>query len=116
MTKGNDRQMERMTHGTGYKQKILILADIFLHMTDDEHPLGAMQLCEELSKRGISCERKTVYDDIEVLSESGMDIVKTRSPKRGYFLASRTFELAELRLLMDAVQAAVFLTPKKTRN
>lgn len=108
--------MEKSMQSTGYKQKILTLADIFLHMTDEEHPMTAHQLCEELAMRGISCERKAVYDDILVLTEAGMDIVQMHSPKRGYFLASRTFELAELRLLTDAVQSAVCLTPKKTRE
>lgn len=108
--------MTEMPQGMGYKRKILVLADIFFHMTDDEHPLTAQQICQELAARGISCERKAIYDDIEVLMDTGMDIVQMRSPKRGYFLASRTFELAEVHLLMDAVQSAAFLTSKKTRE
>ncbi|MCI8497379.1 MAG: WYL domain-containing protein [Clostridiales bacterium] len=108
--------MANAVQSMGYKQKILTLADIFLHMTDEEHPMTAGELCEEMMSRGVKSERKAVYDDIYVLIDAGMDIVKTRSPKRGYFLASRVFEIAELRMLMDAVQSAAFLTPQKTRR
>ena len=65
---------------------------------------------------GISAERKAIYDDIAALEAFGYDIVLTRSPKPGYFLASRAFEAPEVYLLCDAVQAAGFITPKKTRE
>ena len=98
------------------KLKLLVLADIFEHLTDEEHPLSSSQLLSELQKRDIICERKSVYADIETLMNYGYDIVKMSSPKRGYFLASRSFELAEVRLLMDAVRSADFITMKKTRE
>ena len=63
---------------------------------------------------GISAERKALYDDIQALNQAGMDIVCAHSPKKGYFLASREFEEAEVRLMIDAVQAAKFITVKKT--
>lgn len=98
------------------KLKILYLMQIFWQNTDDEHIFSAKELCDELLKRGIVCERKSIYSDIELLRKFGMDIIHTRSPRSGYFLAERTFQLPELRLMMDAVQAASFITPNKTKQ
>lgn len=98
------------------KSKLLHLAEIFRTKTDEEHPLTAEQLIVELNKRGIECERKSIYSDISYLMEFGMDIEKNSSKGRGYYLAEREYQLAEVRLLMDAVQSASFITPKKSRD
>lgn len=97
------------------KAKILYLMEIFERETDEEHILTANALCDMLKQYGIDAERKSVYADIDALRDFGMDIINTRSPGRGYFLASRRFELAEVRLLIDAVQAAYFIPLEKTR-
>ena len=65
---------------------------------------------------GMLCERKSIYADIAVLRSVGFDIVKTMSPKKGFFLGSRKFELPEVRLLIDAVSSAGFITPDKTEK
>ncbi len=96
------------------KQKLLILLDVLMKYTDDDHPLSAVELCEQLTQRGIPIERKSIYRHIDVLLDCGFEILTARSPKPGYFLAKRDFELAEVRLLMDAVLAAPFITSKKT--
>ncbi len=97
------------------KLKLLYLADILNEKTDDTHFLTANDICNELEKLGITAERKSIYKDIDVLKEYGMDIIlNTEKNSRGYFVGSRKFELAELRLLLDAVQAANFISPKKT--
>lgn len=99
------------------KKKLLLLADILLQKTDENHFLAATEICEELEKAGISAERKSIYNDIEILKDYGYDIIHTGSKNRGgYFIGSRTFQLAELRLLSDAVQAANFITQKKTNE
>lgn len=98
------------------KLKLLYLMDIFKKKTDDDHVLTANELCDELEACGISAERKSIYKDINILIEYGMDIVHTRSPKNGFFLGQRDFELAEVRLLVDAVQAANFISTKKTKQ
>ena len=97
------------------KIKLLFLHDIFTRQTDSEHVYSANELCELLSDYGISCERKSIYSDIEALKEYGMDIVNVRTPKRGYYLNNRKFDIAEVRLLIDAVQAAKFISSKKTK-
>ena len=98
------------------KLKLLYLIEILKKKTDENNVLNANELCDELLKMGITSERKAIYSDMKFLSENGFDIVNTRSPKNGYFLASRDFELAEVRLILDAVQSADFITPKKTRQ
>ncbi len=97
------------------KLKILYLLDIFKQYTDEEHPLSAAELCEKLAGRGVPAERKSIYSDIEALQRYGVEILSTRQPKAGYFLVTRDFELPEVRLLIDAVQAAGFITARKTR-
>ena len=97
------------------KLKLLYLKEIFEKYTDEEHILNSTELTSLLFERyGIECERKSIYKDVQILSDYGMDIIKTRSPKNGFFLASRPFEAAEVRLLADAVQAADFISKRKT--
>lgn len=97
------------------KIKLLFLHDIFTRQTDSEHVYSANELCDFLLEYGIACERKSIYSDIEALKEYGMDIINVRSPKRGYYLNNRKFDIAEVRLLIDAVQAAKFISSKKTK-
>ncbi len=105
-----------MAARTGQKIKLLYLCDIFRKFTDEEHPLSASELCELLEQKGVSAERKAIYNDIDVLQQYGLDIIATRTPKNGYFLASREFELPEIYLLADAVRSAKFISSKKTRE
>ncbi len=100
----------------GGKLKILYIIDILRKYSDEQNPITATEICEHLAKYGINAERKAIYDDIENLIFYGFDIIKTRGSKSGYFMASRELEMPEIYLLTDAVQAADFITPKKTRE
>ncbi|MBQ6718088.1 MAG: WYL domain-containing transcriptional regulator [Clostridia bacterium] len=100
----------------GQKVKLLYIIKILTELTDEEHPLSATEICEKLSAYDITAERKAIYDDIECLISFGYDIIQTRVPKNGYFLASRDFELPEVFLLGDAVRTAKFISEKKTRE
>ena len=91
------------------KIKILYLMQAFLERTDKEHPMTMKDLQAYLANAGISAERKTVYDDIENLRVFGLDIVNRREKPSG-------FELAELKLLVDAVQSSKFITSGKSRQ
>lgn len=71
-------------------------------------------ILDALAAQGIRAERKSVYDDILCLQQFGMDIVTVKGRNGGYFLASRTFELPELKLLVDAVQSSKFLSERKS--
>ena len=69
-----------------------------------------------LKRDGIECERKSIYADVKALNEIGCEVVSTVTPKRGFYLASREYEPPEVRLLVDAVKSAAFITPEKTRS
>lgn len=103
-----------MPKSSQQKFKILYLMRVFMEQTDEQHPMTTNQLIDYLSECGISVERKTVYDDIETLRIFGMDIVNRRERPSGFYLASREFELAELKLLVDVVQSSRFITAKKS--
>lgn len=100
----------------GQKIKLVRLAQILTRYTDEENPLTATALCDRLAAMGVTAERKAIYDDIEQLRLCGYDIVQSRGLKRGFFLASRDFELPEIYLLADAVRSAKFISAKKTRE
>lgn len=98
------------------KQKLLYLAQYFWENTDENHVVTTPQLIAYLNSNDIKAERKSIYDDVETLIEFGFDIVKTGGTRGGYFLASREFELAEVKLLVDLVQSSKFITTKKSRG
>ena len=98
------------------KLKILYIKDYLERFSDEDHPVSAEALQEMLLKNGIECERKSIYSDVQALKEYGMEIFRVRTPVNGYYLASRNFEEPQLRLLIDAVQAASFITDKKTKE
>lgn len=98
------------------KLRLLYIVDILSRKSDEDHPLSATDIMNYLSNDyGIECERKTVYDCIENLNNYGYEIIKSQSP-RGYFMTPYYFEPAELRLLIDAVQSADFISAKKTKS
>ena len=105
-----------MARTEGQKLKLLYLMEIFRKYSDEEHPLTTPQIIEYLEKYGIEAERKSIYRDIDVLIDYGFDIVKNRGNGGGFFLSSREFEVPEIKLLTDAVQAASFITAKKSRE
>lgn len=96
------------------KLKLLYLAKYLEEETDQEHPAGMQDILDHLTAQGISAERKSVYDDLRLLELFGMDVESVRGRPFGYYLGERTFQLPEVKLLVDAVQAAPFLTPKKS--
>ena len=96
------------------KLKLLYLKELFERQSDEEHLLSMQDILDALAAQGIRAERKSVYDDILCLQQFGMDIVTVKGRNGGYFLASRTFELSELKLLVDAVQSSKFLSERKS--
>lgn len=104
-----------MPKSANQKLKLLYLLKILTEKTDEEHCLSAQELIAELSAYDIKAERKSIYDDIECLNFFGYDIVNVKARTGGgYYMASREFELPELKLLVDAVQASRFITRKKS--
>ncbi len=99
------------------KQKLLWLAKLLLINTDADHGMTIAELLAELEAVGISAERKSLYDDMHALTDFGLVVeMDKHGGATRYRITERRFELAELKLLVDAVQSAKFLTEKKRRN
>ena len=95
--------------------KLLKLIDILRQETDELHPLRTSELCERLEAFGISCERRTLYKYISLLENYGIEIMKTRvGHEMGYYIIDRNFSVPELKIIIDAIQAAYFISEKKT--
>lgn len=99
------------------KLKIFYILDYLQKNSHQDHPVRAAELLTMLEQQhNIVCERKTIYSDIAALQDYGVDIVSIPGKSGGYYIASRNFELPELKLLIDAVQSSRFLTEKKSRE
>jgi predicted DNA-binding transcriptional regulator YafY len=98
------------------KTKTLLIYKFLSEYSDENNPLSSTELIDMLKAEGCHCERKSIYADIQTLNDIGFDIITTVSPKRGFFMATRRFELPEVRLLIDAVSSAGFITPDKTKK
>lgn len=106
-----------MAKGTNQKQKLLYLAEIFKRETDENHGLSAKEISARLAVYDISEDRKTLYNDIEILNNFGMEIIhETIGHNHYYKLINREFQLAELKLLVDSVQSSKYITEKKSRE
>ena len=105
-----------MAKSENQKQKLLYIAQHLMENTDEHHAVSTPQLIEFLNSQGIKAERKSIYNDIDTLNDFGMDIIRSDEHRGGYMLASRTFELAEVKLLVDLVQSSKFITEKKSRE
>ena len=100
----------------GQKTKLLALLHIFEQKTDENHLLNVPQLVELLEQQGILAERKSIYSDIDTLCALGYDIQLRRGRGGGYWMASRAFELSELKLLVDAVQASKVISARTSKK
>lgn len=97
------------------KLKLLYIYKLLWEKSDKDHPIKMKRIIEYLEHRGISAERKSIYDDVSQLNEFGAKVELNKSHKNGgYYLATRDFELAELKMLVDMVQSNRFLTSKKS--
>lgn len=98
------------------KNRALYIFQYLWNHTDEEHPATTADILQYLSSIGIATTRKTVAEDAAERQNSGFDVVCNRSRQNEYFIGSRHMELAELKLLVDAVQAAKFISPKKSKE
>ena len=106
-----------MPKSDNQKLKIFYILDYLQRNSHQEHPVRAAELLSMLERQhNIICDRKTVYSDIAALQDYGVDIVSIPGKNGGYYIASRNFELPELKLLIDAVQSSRFLTERKSRE
>lgn len=97
------------------KLKTLYVMKILLELSDEEHYMTATDIDRELRAYGLSSDRRSIYNDIEVLEQFGLDIIKAPG-NRGWYVGERELELPELKILIDAVQVAKFIPPKKSES
>lgn len=107
-----------MSRGTNQKFKFTYLMKIMLAKTDDEHALTMPQIMEELEKYDVTAERKSIYADFQDMTDKfGIEIIKEQIGRETYYhVGSREFELAEVKLLIDAIQSSKFITQTKSRE
>lgn len=105
-----------MAKSRNQKAKLLYLLQFLETHTDENHRASMEEILTYLEANDISAERKSIYADIEALKSFGYDILYQKGKEGGYYLASREFELPELKLLADAVQASRFMTSKKSKE
>ena len=106
-----------MAKGVNQKLKLLYLMDILLEKTDENHGITMNEIISSLESYDVSAERKSIYRDIEELQRYGLDVLSYNNGRATYYhVASRLFEIAELKLLVDAVQSSKFITEKKSRE
>ena len=106
-----------MAKGANQKLKMLYLSKIFAEQTDEDHALTMQQVISKLNGYDVNADRKTLYLDFEELRRFGLDLIaEQRGHNTYYYLGARDFELAELKLLVDSVQAAKFITDRKSRE
>lgn len=105
-----------MPKSRNQKAKLLFLLQLLESRTDENHRVSMEEILSYLEANDISAERKSIYADVEALKNFGYDILYQKGKEGGYYLASRTFELPELKLLADAVQASRFMTSRKSQE
>ena len=103
-----------MAKGANQKKKLFCILELLKRESDEVHPVSTERIVDYLAANDIGAERKSIYDDIRALQELGYDVIS--AGRKGYYLGAREFELAELKLLVDAVQSSKFLTEKKSRE
>lgn len=96
------------------REKLLAILLLLQKESDETHPISASVIAERLEQSGIPCERKAVYDNMDALQQMGYDVVLQPGRGGGFYLGERDFQLAELKLLVDAVQASKFITTQKS--
>lgn len=106
-----------MAKGENQKLKLLYLAQILSRETDDSHALTQEEIIERLKEHQVIVERKTLYTDLQALKDFGYDIISERRDRNVYYhLGDREFQMPELKLLVDSVQSAKFISVNKSRD
>lgn len=104
-----------MAISNNHKMALLIMLRELLQKTDEDHTLNASDLIRILEKYGYNADRRTIYSNVEILQNFGIDIIK-KEDSPGYYIGKREFQLPELKLLVDAVQSSKFITVKKSEE
>ena len=106
-----------MPKGANQKLKLYYLSRIMTEKTDDDHCITMAEIQEYLEGYGITADRKSLYDDLEALRILGIDVIGEKQGRNFvYHVGEKQFEIAELKLLVDAIQSSKFITEKKSNE
>lgn len=106
-----------MAQTENQRLKLLYLLQIFYEETDDAHGLNVKEIAGRLNRYGVTADRKTLYTDFEALKTFGVDLIAAKQGRDTvYYIGAREFELPELKLLVDSVQSAKFLSARKSSD
>ena len=106
-----------MPKGTNQKLKLYYLSRIMTEKTDDEHHITMPEIQRALEGYGVTADRKSLYDDLEALRVLGIDVIGEKNGRSySYHVGKKQFEIAELKLLVDAIQSSKFITEKKSNE
>lgn len=106
-----------MPKGTKQKLKLYYLSQIMTEKTDDEHMITMEEIRQALKAYDVTADRKSLYDDLETLRILGIDVVGEKVGRNYYYhVGGKKFEIAELKLLVDAIQSSKFITEKKSNE
>lgn len=103
-----------MANNGNHRERLLYVLQLLSEKSDSTHPVSTDEILEYLITKDITADRRAIYSDIRTLSSLGYDIVQLKGRHFGYYLTGRTFEAAELKLLVDSVQSSRFITARKT--
>ena len=104
-----------MAKSNNHKMALLYMMRELLQKTDEDHSMNASDLIAALAAYDCEADRRTIYSNVEILQDFGIDVIKKENGQ-GYYIGSRDFELPELKLLVDSVQSSKFITEKKSRE
>lgn len=106
-----------MPKGSNQKLKLYYLSRIMLERTDDEHMITMPEIRQALEAYGVTADRKSLYDDMEALRVLGIEVLGEKVGRNYYYhVCGKQFEIAELKLLVDAIQSSKSITEKKSNE
>ena len=98
------------------KKRLLLILELLYKTTDESHPVSTVDITGYLEEKGFQIDRKTLHSDLRLLISMGYDIVVVKSSPNKYFWGERTFEIPELKMLLDAVSSARFISETKSKR
>ena len=98
------------------KKRLLLILELLYKTTDESHPVSTVDITDYLEEKGFQIDRKTLRSDLRLLISMGYDIVVVKSSPNRYFWGERTFEIPELKMLLDAVSSARFISETKSKQ
>jgi len=105
-----------MSRSAEQKIKLLVLYDVLQKNTDEDRHLSTDEVITLLAEKGIEVQAKALIRDVKTLIDWGFEVMYYKKKSYYFYIAERHFDIPELRILIDAVQSASFISEKRTTN